>query len=149
MDEEKVKDWLRSYIYLRQEVDARLERIARMKSREQFAEHKDSDGSKHTASGNDRMAKAIIRRMMYVDSIATELEAKMDEMDAITAAVDCLEDAQEREILRLRYIDCEECRHTAWRDIAFDMYGDDDEAQLKMVFRIHKRAIENIGRMKQ
>ena len=144
MGEKNIKERLRSYIYLRREVDARLERIARMKSQEQFAEHKDSDGSKHTASGYGRMENAIIRRMAYVESVAAELEAKLDEMDAITAAVDRLDDAQEREILRMRYIDCEECRHTSWRDIALDMYGDDDEAQLKMVFRIHKRALQNL-----
>ena len=147
MDEKITKERLRSYIYLRREVDSRLERIARMKSQEQFPEHKESDGSKHTASGYGRMENAIIRRMAYVESIAADIEAKLDEMDAITAAVDRLEDSQEREVLRMRYIDCEECRHTSWRDIAFDMYGDDDEAQLKMVFRIHKRALQNIERI--
>ena len=138
------KKRLKNYIYLRQEVDSRLERLSRMKSNELFPVRTESDGSMHTSSGSDRMANAIVRRLQYQEKILDEVEQKMDEMDRITAAIDSLDDGLEREILRYRYIDCEECKHTPWRDIAVSIYGDDDEAQMQMIFRAHGRALKNI-----
>lgn len=138
------KERLKSYIFLRGEVERQMERLARMRSNELFPTMGESDGSKHTTSGNDRMAKAVVRRLDYQDKIHDEIEAKMDEMDAITNAIDSLSDSFEREILRMRYIDCEGYKHTAWREIALELYGDDDESQMQMVFRIHGRALQNI-----
>ena len=144
-DEKKsTKERLKSYIFLRSEVDKQLERLSRMKSDELFPAHRESDGSKHTASGSDRMANAIVRRLQYEEKILDEVERKMDEMDAIQSAIDSLTDSLEREVLRMRYVDCDGLKHTPWREIALDLYGDDDEAQMQMVFRIHGRALQNI-----
>lgn len=144
MENNPTKKRLKSYIYLRQEVDCQLERLSRMKSNELFPTRGESDGSKHTSSGSDRMAKAIVRRLQYEEKALDEVERKMDEMDKITNAIDGLEDGLEREILRHRYIDCRGCKHTPWREIALSIYGDDDEAQMQMIFRAHGRALKNI-----
>lgn len=143
-DKNTAKERLLSYIFLRREVDNQLERLSRMKSDELFPVHRESDGSKHTASGSDRMANAIVRRLQYEEKILDEVERKMDEMDIITNAIDGLSDSMEREVLRMRYIDCRGYKHTPWREVALDLYGDDDEAQMQMVFRIHGRALQNI-----
>lgn len=143
-EKNSTKERLKSYIFLRREVDNQLERLSRMKSDEILPGKRESDGSKHTASGSDRMANAIVRRLQYEDKILDEVERKMDEMDTITNAIDRLSDSMEREVLRMRYIDCQGYKHTPWREIALDMYGDDDEAQMQMVFRIHGRALQNI-----
>ena len=140
------KERLRSYIFIRREVDNQLERLARLRNDELIPAIKQGDGSQRTAGHSDRMANAIIRRMAYEDKIADDMEQKMDEMDAIEEAVNSLADSQEREVLRLRYIDCTGYRHTGWRIVAKKMYGDDDEAQLQMVYRIHGRALQNIGK---
>lgn len=91
------------------------------------------------------MANAIIRRITYEEQIAADMEAKIAEMDEIRAAVDGLRDPQEREVLRMRYIDCQGYRNTSWRRVAMRIYGDDDEAQIQSVYRIHSRALVHIG----
>ena len=143
-EKQSAKDRLKNYIFVRREVEHQLERLSRMKSNELFPARVESDGSKHTASGNDRMANAIVRRLGYEDKILDEVERKMDEMDAIENAINFLADPIEREILRMRYIDCMGYKHTPWREIALDMYGDDDEAQMQMIFRVHGRALQSI-----
>lgn len=143
-EKKPTQERLKSYIFLRREVENQLERLSRMKSNELFPARMESDGSKHTASGSDRMANAIVRRLEYQEKILDEVERKMDEMDAIEWAINGLSDSIEREILRMRYVDCEGLKHTPWREIALDLYGDDDEAQMQMVYRIHGRALQNI-----
>ena len=144
MEREEKITRLKAFVFLRSEVDNQLERLLRMRNKELFPERKESDGSKHTASGSDRMANAIVRRLQYEEKILDEVERKMDEMDATQSAIDSLTDSLEREVLRMRYVDCDGLKHTPWREIALDLYGDDDEAQMQMVFRIHKRAISNL-----
>ena len=144
MDRAEKITCLKTFAFLRSEVDNQLERLLIMRNKELLPERKESDGSKHTASGSDRMANAIVRRLEYENKILDEVERKMDEMDRITNAIDRLSDSMEREVLRMRYIDCRGYKHTPWREVALDLYGDDDEAQKQMVFRIHKRAVDNL-----
>lgn len=142
------KQRLHSYIFLRRSVENQLERLARMKNEELIPAMKEGDGSKHTPGASDRMANAIIRRLAYEDEIMNEVEAKMAEMEEIRAAILRLSEAQEQEVLRCRYIDCEGFRQTPWKDVAIQIYGDDDESQVKAVQRIHGRALINLLEVK-
>lgn len=148
MGEPITKLRLKNYILLRRSVESQLERLARLKNAELIPAMKESDGSKRSpAVSSSKVENAIIRRLIYEDEIMPDVEAKLAEMEAIRAAINSLPDPQEAEVLRHRYIDCEGYRLTPWRDIACEMYGDDDEAQMQMVFRIHGRALKNIERM--
>lgn len=140
-----IKQRLKGYVLLRRSVENQLERLARLKNAELIPAIKESDGSQRPpATDSSRMENAIVRRLTYEDEIMPDVEAKLAEMDAIRAIVNSLADPQEAEVLRHRYIDCTGYRLTPWRDIACEMYGDDDEAQMQMVYRIHGRALKNI-----
>lgn len=148
MGEPITKQRLKNYVLLRRSVENQLERLARMKNSELIPAMKESDGSQRSpAVSSSKMENAIVRRLLYEDEIMPDVEAKLTEMEAIRAAINRLSDPQEQDVLRFRYIDCEGYRNTPWKDIAIEMYGDDDEAQMQMVFRIHGRALKNIERM--
>lgn len=144
MGEPVTKQRLKNYILLRRSVENQLERLARMKNSELIPAMHESDGSKHSATSSSKMENAIVRRLLYEDEIKPDIEAKLAEMEEIRAAINRLPDPQEQDVLRFRYIDCEGYRNTPWRDIAIVMYGDDDEAKMQMVFRVHGRALKNI-----
>lgn len=149
MGEPVTKERLKKYILLRRTVEKQLERLARLKNEERIPAMKESDGSMRSPSVNSsKMENAVIRRMTYEDEIMPDVEAKLTEMEAIRAAINALDDPQEAEVLRRRYIDCQGYRLTPWRDIACDMYGDDDDAQRQMVYRVHSRALRSIGEVK-
>ena len=144
MGASKEQQRLSQYVHLKMEVEHQLERIARMKSAEKFAPKGESDGSQHTFGTGDRMERAIIRRMEYEEKVAGQLHKAMDEMALIEEAIDSLVNVQEREVMRLRYIDAENGKLTPWGIVARSMYGDDDEAQLQSCYRVHGRALVNI-----
>ena len=52
------KERLARYISLKKENENRLERLARMKSNAEMPAQRDPDGSKHTGSSGERMARA-------------------------------------------------------------------------------------------
>lgn len=138
------KQRLASYVSLRLENENRMERLARLKNEAEIPAVRQGDGSQHTPGGNGRLERAVIRAMEYEERIQPILEANRREMEAIEHAISALHDPMEREVLRLRYIDGENCRLMPWRDIAVVMYGADDEAQIRAVFRLHGKALQHI-----
>ena len=146
------KERLSRYISLKQENENRLERLARMKSAAEMPAQRDPDGAKHTGSSGERMARAIEAYMEYEEQIGPLVEANRREMAEIEAAVSALPDPLEREVLRLRYLqpsfDIEtgrdSCRLTLWSDIADAIYGNPYEKGIKMVLRVHRRALERL-----
>lgn len=148
MGEPITKERLHKYIFIRREVENHLERLTRMKNQALIPARKEGDGSQHTPGASDRMADAIIKRLTYEDKTAEDIEAKLDEMDKIRGAIDSLADPMEREVLRLRYIDGAGYRPMPWKDVALSLYGDDDEAQVRSVHRVHGRALQHIREVK-
>lgn len=138
------KDKLRNYIFLKMEIENQLERLARMKNDELIPAQTERDGSKHSVGASDRMANAVIRRLSFQDAIHDEMEKKLQEMECIQDAISALEDPQEREVLRLRYIYGEGCRYMPWREISMKLYGDADDRSLHSTFRVHGRALQDI-----
>ena len=138
------KDRLCSYVSLKLEIENRLERLQRLKNEAEMPAAKVGDESQHTPGGTGRMERAIIRATEYEERIIPIIEDNRREMEAIETAIAELFDPMEREILRLRYIDGDGCRHMPWRDIATRMYGEDGEAQIRAVFRLHGKALEHI-----
>lgn len=148
MSDPITKQRLKNYIALKMENDHQLERLARMKSKEQFPAMREHDESKHTGGASDRMANAILNRMNYEAKIIPIIERNIAEMELIENAVNSLSDPMERELLRLRYMSGEDCRHMTWPDVAVLMYGADDENALRSVYRLHGRALKNINQVR-
>ena len=136
------KERLARYISLKKENENRLERLARMKSNAEMPAQKDPDGSKHTGSSGERMARAIEAYMEYEEQIRPLVEANRREMAEIEAAVAALPDPLEREVLRLRYMDGEHCRMLSWREVALRVYDDDDKKYVDSAMRVHRVALE-------
>lgn len=65
------------------------------------------------------------------------------ELAAITAAVDALDAPEERDILRLRYMQGGR-KLTGWAEVCRRKWGCDDEAHLQAAFRIHRLALEHL-----
>lgn len=140
------KDRLLQYIYIKGEYEDYQDELARLENNQYIPAAKESDGSKKNPGASDRMANAVLRRMAYEESIAADMQRLEDEMASIERSVACLRDGLERRVLRMRYIigSPEGRQHMAWRDIAIRIYGDDDDAQMQAVYRIHGRALQNI-----
>ena len=82
--------------------------------------------------------------MAYEERALPQIQAAQDEMEAIEAEISALRDPLERTVLRLRYIDGEYCRYMKWKDVATNVYGDNEEKYLTAVHRIHERALQNL-----
>ena len=144
MNQTITRERLYNFAKIKKQVENQLERLVRMKNEEMFPALKMGDESKRNPGASDRMANAVIRRLTYEEQIEASMEENLAEMDAVRAAVASLPDPMEQDVLTLRYIDCEGYRHTPWRDVAINIYGDDDESQLRAVHRLHKSAIDNL-----
>ena len=142
------KQRLASYVSLRLETENQLERLERLKNQEQIPAMKESDGSQHTGSGQ-RMERAIVRRIEYEERIAPTIKAAQEEMKAIEAAIAALPDPMEREVLRLRYVDGDFCRHMPWREVALKLFGNDDERYILATYRLHGRALVSISKVEE
>lgn len=146
MGEPMTKQRLSQYIFLKMEVEHQEERLARMRNEEKFPTMRESDGSQHTQGTGDRMERAIIRRLEYEDEVADQLNKSIAEMRKIERAVNSLANIQEREVLRLRYLDGSGCRHMPWPEVAMAIYRDNDEKHKQAVYRIHGRALQSIAK---
>lgn len=135
------KERLARYISLRMENENRMERLARMRSNAELPVQRQPDGSKHTGSSGDRMARAVEACMEYEEQIRPLIEANRREMEIIEAAVAALPDPLEREVLRLRYMDSLTARMTPWKDIGLSIYQDDSSASMQACQRLHKKAL--------
>lgn len=66
-------------------------------------------------------------------------------MRAIEGAVLSLPDPLERSVLEHRYFSSDTIRLMKWREIALEMYGDDDEKDLQAVYRLHNEALDHVA----
>lgn len=139
------KKRLQSYIGLRLENENINERIARMQSAAEMPPMSSGDGSQHTRSSGDRMARAVERLIEYKSQVAPTLESNRREMLKIEQAVNALPDPLEREVLRLRYLDGDYCRPLRWPEIAIYLYGEENEKSIRSVFRLHTDALRHIN----
>lgn len=147
MTEQEIRHRLGRYLALRVENENRLERLARLKNNAELPAMRDGDGSQHTGSSGDRMARAVEAYLEYEDQIKPQIEANQMEMIAIRAMVEALQDPMEREVLRLRYMDGDSIRLNSWREIAYCLYGDDDERFVHACLRLQKRAVQSLEKV--
>lgn len=145
MDNQTKKTRLASYVTLRTEAENLEERLARLKSEAEMPPMRMGDGSKHTGGSGDRMARAVIRLTEYREKNQPKIDEARRKMEAIEKAIDALADPLERSVLRLRYLDSDNIRPVKWREVAFKIYGDDDEKDERAARRLHNSALDNIN----
>ena len=75
--------------------------------------------------------------------LLAELIAIQQQMAEIARAVDALDAPEERNVIRLRYMQGGRKR-TGWSAVCVAMWGDDDDAHLRSAYRIHKRALQHL-----
>lgn len=147
MTEQEIRRRLGRYLALRVENENRLERLARLKNNAELPAMCTGDGSQHTGNSGDRMARAVEAYLEYEDQIKPQIEANQREMAAIHDLVEALQDPMEREVLRLRYMDGDSIRLNSWREIAYCLYGDDDERFVHACLRLQKRAVQSLEKV--
>lgn len=145
MTDQDIKQRLSRYLALRAETENRLERLARLKNAAEIPAMRTGDGSQHTGSSGERMARAVEAYIEYEEQIRPQIEANQLEMAAIRAMVEALQDPMEREVLRLRYLDGENVQSLSWKEVAYKLLGNADEAAQKKARRIHAKAIESLS----
>lgn len=138
------KNRLYRYVSLEMEYQSQLERLERLENDTLLPAMQEGDGSQRSILKSSRMEKAAIRKMEAEKRINAKIDSIIDEMAKIEDAVDSLKDPLQREVLRLRYIDGEGYRHTRWCDISCAIYGDDEERNLRQVYRIHGQALKEL-----
>ena len=139
------KQRLASYVSLKLEIENQLDRLARLKNEAEIPAVRQGDGSKHSPGAGDRMERAIIRYMEYEERIRPQIEATKEEMRCIEDAINAVADPLEREVLRLRYIDGEYSRLMPWKEVAINLFGDDDERHILAAYRLHSKALVSIS----
>ena len=147
MGDRMTQERLFNYIKLKCEVDRHFEQVARMKSAECFAPAREGDGSQHQPGNSDRMGRAVDRRLDYQKRMEPLINANLAEMDAVEVAVNALPDPLERDVLRVRYMEGSSYRHLKWREVAIEIFHNDEERHIKALQRVHDAAIEKIERM--
>lgn len=137
---------LLKYIKYRGAIEKLQEELARRKNRQYIPAMPESDGSKRSPGASDRMANAVIGRISFEEKAKAKLLKYDEEMSLIEDAVLKLEDGLEQQVILLRYITGinDGTKPMPWRDIAVEIYGNDDDAQMLAVFRIHGRALQHI-----
>ena len=140
------KERLWQYIFMQGELRDLQENLSRLENNCYLPAPKVSDGSKKSPGASDRMANATIRYLAYKEKVEPDIERIKAEMAKLEQAVSALPDGLERRVMRLRYLTADEGsrQHIKWPAIAIRIYGDDDQAQLQAVHRIHGNALLNI-----
>lgn len=150
MGEPITKKRLEAYRGLYMTVEDYNDRIAQMKSEEQFPEIRAGDGSQHQPGTGDRLERAVIRRMEYEEKMAPSINAVRAEMKAIEDAVNAMDNPYERLVIQLRFLEGDgSFRLMKWRDVALRLYRDDDFKDLRAAQRLCDKALESITRQEK
>lgn len=145
MGAERARKWLRGYQGLKFEYDIWSEKLARMENEQYIPAMRMGDESKHTASAYDRMGSATTRRLDFEDETAEEIAEILAKMKAIETAIKALPDPMQRGVLIRRYVaGFDGYKLTPWRNIAIQLYRQDDDAALKRVQSLHREALEKL-----
>ncbi len=146
---DEIKERLRRYPALKMEMEKMEARLEVLKSEETIPPLRPGDGSKRTAGTGDRQERAILRRMEYEERTAPTIAANRQEIKAIDRAVAALSDPLEREVITIRYIEADSYKPLKCREVAVAMYGDDTEADILRVSRLHSKALQSLQKILQ
>lgn len=79
---------------------------------------------------------------MYSDEDNQHIVNRLrEQLDAIEKAIYAINDPKYSEVLILRYTEGPTGRLMKWKDVAFAMYHNDTDADLKRVYKLHREAL--------
>lgn len=154
MGEPITQQHLENYLGWKMQVNNDRERLARAEHEAMWPTVGEIGGSQHQPGKGDRMERAIIRKVELEEELLQEISDNERKMRQITHAIKALDNPQEQELLRLRYIDGawdEEAQQYTYEQatqeaVALKMRRSDSAAAVAWVKWLQKRALRNISR---
>lgn len=144
-----MKDRLCEYRSLNKEIDNEIERLERMEDKlYSLGSPALSNMPKSKSSVYDKIADRVAMKVDLEATIKELISYRDSERIAIEVMVRRLRNADERAVIRMRYLDLEE-----WDDILYMMFGDKKDYNEKYdnykqrMFRLHSAAIEELAEL--
>ena len=146
-ERESMKLRLLNYIDLNREIDNQIERLERMHDRAQSPSGPNLSGMPKSSNAvSDRMADAVTKMLTLEEEIGDLIEKRDNEQKGIEALVKKLKKADEKAVIRMRYLDIED-----WDDVQFMLFGSREDYNEKYenykqrMFRLHSSAITHLS----
>ncbi len=142
-----VKRWLVRYREREQEIDDQIELVERLQARMESTSAKEITGMpRGSSSSADRLASMVAQKDELESYIHVLIQKREDSRRYIEDVVKHLPKADEKAVIRLRYIG-----RSSWTEVVFMMFGKNDgfdekqESYLRRVTKLHGRALEDMA----
>ncbi len=135
MTTEEVKTWLRSYRYLKSEVERLEEELAEWRSKAEKMT-RELSGMPSGSGGGDKVPACVEKIWELERKLSAKLSDMVEQRQAIERAIEALPDKQ-KQLMHYRYID-----GMKWEKVAVEM-----NMEYRWVLRIHGRALQEICKL--
>lgn len=135
MTTEEVKTWLRSYRYLKSEVERLEEELAEWRSKAEKMT-RELSGMPSGSGGGDKVPACVEKIWELERKLSAKLSDMVEQRQAIERAIESLPNKQ-KQLMRYRYID-----GMKWENVAVEM-----NMEYRWVLRIHGRALQEICKL--
>lgn len=142
-----VKKWLVRYREREQEIDDQIELVERLQSQMTSTSAKEITGMpRGSSSSGDRLASMVAQKDELETEIRNLIRQREESRRYIEEAVKHLPKAEEKAVIRLRYIG-----RSSWTEVVAMMFGKNDgfdekqESYLRRVTKTHGRALEDMA----
>lgn len=135
MTTEEVKTWLRSYRYLKNEVERLEEELAEWRSKAEKMT-RELSGMPSGSGGGDKVPACVEKIWELERKLSAKLSDMVEQRQAIERAIESLPD-KKKQLMRYRYID-----GMKWEKVAVEM-----NMEYRWVLRIHGRALQEICKL--
>lgn len=141
-----VKVWLLRYQAVERAIDNQIERLETLEARLQTVSSPRLDGMPHGTPMQDRIGATLAQKEEIENRIKDMIKAQTNRRHEIEHYVDCLQKADEKATLLMRYIDGEQ-----WKDVSMMLFGakddflDREDSYLRRVTKLHGRALQNLA----
>lgn len=135
MTTEEVKTWLRSYRYLKSEVERLEEELAEWRSKAEKMT-RELSGMPSGSGGGDKVPACVEKIWELERKLSAKLSDMVEQRQAIERAIEALTDKQ-KQLMHYRYID-----GMKWEKVAVEM-----NMEYRWVLRIHGRALQEICKL--
>lgn len=135
MTTEEVKTWLRSYRYLKSEVERLEEELAEWRSKAEKMT-RELSGMPSGSGGGDKVPACVEKIWELERKLSAKLSDMVEQRQAIERAIEALPDNQ-KQLMHYRYID-----GMKWEKVAVEM-----NMEYRWVLRIHGRALQEICKL--
>ena len=135
MTTEEVKTWLRSYRYLKNEVERLEEELAEWRSKAEKMT-RELSGMPSGSGGGDKVPACVEKIWELERKLSAKLSDMVEQRQAIERAIESLPNKQ-KQLMHYRYID-----GMKWENVAVEM-----NMEYRWVLRIHGRALQEICKL--